>query len=177
LGIDPSSSGLSEILSDKNGELSFQTVKNMIQTLGNETKIDVITSGVIPPNPSELLDSETFGRLIDQLRPLYDFIIIDSPPALPVADAAIISTRTDGVVIVSAAGSTRINQYLGAKDSIMAVGGSVLGAILNKIPLTRSYDDYGYRYGYGYGYGKKYGSYKNYKPYSANEVTKTREDK
>jgi capsular exopolysaccharide synthesis family protein len=127
-----------------------------------------LPAGLVPPNPAELLDSETFAQLLTMLRANYNYIIVDCPPALPVADSAIISTRTDGVVLIAAAGSTKINQYLGSRDSITAVGGHVLGAVLNKIPVSRTYDDYGYRYGYGYGYSRKYGSYKNYQPYSSN---------
>jgi Mrp family chromosome partitioning ATPase len=101
-------------------------------------------------------------------------VIIDCPPTLPVADAAIISTRTDGVLVVTAAGSTRKNQFLGVREAITNVGGQILGAILNKIPYSRTYDDYGYKYGYGYGYKRKYGGYrysgyKSYKPYAAKD--------
>lgn len=163
--------GLSEVLSGKvEGDMQTR-ISSVKQHFGQEISFDVITSGVVPPNPAELLDSETFGQLVSVLRETYDFIIIDCPPTLPVADAAIISTRTDGVLIVTSAGSTRKNQFLGVREAITNVGGQILGAILNKIPYSRSYDDYGYKYGYGYGYRRKYGGYKyagykSYKPYA-----------
>lgn len=168
LGLDAKAPGLSELLSGKLPSNEYDEIQSLILKVGSDVSIDVMTSGAIPPNPAELLDSDTFARLLTMVREKYNFIVIDCPPALPVADAAIISTRTDGVVLIAAAGSTRINQYLGARDSITTVGGHILGAVLNMIPLTRSYDDYGYRYGYGYGYSRKYGSYKNYRPYSSN---------
>lgn len=168
MAIDGKTQGLSEILSGKLPSQVFDDVKSLMYVLGSDVTIDVLTSGLTPPNPAELLDSEVFASFISLMRKHYNFIVIDCPPSLPVADAAIISTRTDGVIIVAAAGSTRINQYIGARNSITAVGGQILGAILNKIPMTRMYDDYGYSYGYGYGYSRKYGSYKNYQPYASN---------
>jgi succinoglycan biosynthesis transport protein ExoP len=167
LGLENKNSGLSEILSGRFGTLKSDEISQYISKFGEEISIDFISSGAVPPNPSELLNSETFDALLEILRKRYNFIVIDCPPSLPVADAAIISTRTDGVVIIAAAGSTKINQYLGAREAINNVGGHILGVVLNMIPLTRSYGDYGYRYGYGYGYSRKYGSYKNYRPYSS----------
>ena len=159
--------GLSEILSGKlEGQIESR-ISSVIQKYGTSVTIDVITSGAVPPNPAELLDSESFDQVVAFFRKNYDFTIIDCPPSLPVADASIISTRTDGVIIVTEAGSTKINQYLGVRDSITNVGGTILGAILNKIPHIRTYDDYGYRYGYGYGYRGRYGSYSAYKPYAS----------
>jgi capsular exopolysaccharide synthesis family protein len=149
-----------------------QRISDVKQVFGSEITIDVITSGVVPPNPAELLDSETFAQFLDSLRKEYQFVIVDCPPTLPVADASIISTRTDGVLVVTAAGVTRKNQFFGVREAITNVGGQILGVVLNKIPHSRTYDDYGYKYGYGYGYKRKYGGYrysgyKSYKPYAA----------
>ena len=167
LDVETKNAGLSEILSGRFGAIQKEDLAQFIGKFGKGASIDFISSGIVPPNPSELLNSDSFDAMLNILRGSYDFIVIDCPPALPVADAAIISTRTDGVVLIAAAGSTKINQFLGARESISNVGGHVLGVVLNMIPLTRSYGDYGYRYGYGYGYSRKYGSYKNYKPYSS----------
>jgi len=174
LGIASKVAGLTELLSGKvEGDITTR-ITDVKQVFGSEITIDVISSGVVPPNPAELLDSETFAQFIENLRSEYQFVIIDCPPTLPVADAAIISTRTDGVLVVTAAGSTRKNQFLGVREAITNVGGQILGAILNKIPYSRTYDDYGYKYGYGYGYKRKYGGYrysgyKSYKPYAAKD--------
>ena len=167
-GASEESAGLSELLSGRiEGNLS-SAISKIIRPSGIVESLDLITSGKIPPNPSELLDSELFSELIEVLRNKYHFVILDCPPTLPVADATIISARVDGVLIVVKADSTRVTQFTGVRDSVTNVGGSVLGALINMIPVSRSYYDYGYKYGYGYGYGRKYGSYKKYGPYSAN---------
>lgn len=163
------SKGVSEILS---GKLAGTLDSTLAEVLLGDGSLRVIPSGAIPPNPAELLDSETFDSFISLLRKEFDFVIIDCPPALPVADAAIISTRVDGVIIVVEAGKTRKNQFLGVRDAVAQVGGNILGVVLNKVPFGRNYEDYGYRYGYGYGYRRKYGSYKygsykSDKPYAA----------
>lgn len=178
LGVASKVAGLTELLSGKVEGSIENRVSEVKQVFGSEITIDVISSGVVPPNPAELLDSDTFAQLIENLRAKYQFVIIDCPPTLPVADAAIISTRTDGVLVVTAAGSTRKNQFLGVREAITNVGGQILGAILNKIPHSRTYDDYGYKYGYGYGYKRKYGGYrysgyKSYKPYAAKDSEST----
>lgn len=174
LAIPSKVAGLTEILSGKVEGSVAERITQVKQVFGSEITMDVITSGVVPPNPAELLDSETFVQFLEVLRNEYQFVIIDCPPTLPVADASIISTRTDGVLVVTAAGSTRKNQFLGVREAITNVGGQILGAILNKIPYSRTYDDYGYKYGYGYGYKRKYGGYrysgyKSYKPYAAKD--------
>lgn len=161
--------GLSELLS---GKLAGTLDSMLAEVLLGDGSLRVIPSGAIPPNPAELLDSETFDSFINLLRAEFEFVIIDCPPALPVADAAIISTRVDGIIVVIEAGETRKNQFLGVRDALTQVGGNILGAVLNKVPHGRNYADYGYRYGYGYGYQRKYasseyGGYKSDKPYAA----------
>lgn len=161
LSVDKDSKGLSDLLIS-NVPLTEQSVSEVLIHQEAE-KIDFIPSGKIPPNPAELLDSARFDELLEILRKDHDYILIDCPPALPVADASIIATRVDGTVIVTRAGVTHINQFHGVKDSILNVGSRVVGAVLNMIPRTRSYGDYGYRYGYGYGSGYKYSG--KYGPY------------
>ena len=150
--------GLSELLSSQVSENLKTTLNDFIQHSGIEG-LDIISSGKTPANPAELLDSDVFTKMIESLRSRYDFVIIDCPPALPVADASIIAPRTDGVVIIVKADQTRKVQFLGVRDAITAVGGEILGVVLNMVPSSRSYYDYGFKYGYGYGYQKKYGSY------------------
>jgi capsular exopolysaccharide synthesis family protein len=177
LGLNSKTEGLSEILSGKNrGDLKAQ-IDSTTQRFGDDIEIAVISAGTTPPNPSELLDSETFGEVVRYCSDKYDFTIIDCPPSLPVADASIVSTRVDGVLVITEAGKTRKNQFIGVREAITAVGGQLLGVVLNKIPSTRAYDDYGYRYGYGYGYRRRYGyrgysGYKAYKPYAASSEEK-----
>ncbi|CAB5241219.1 unannotated protein [freshwater metagenome] len=159
LGAKSDSPGLSELLSGKLSMSEEENVRSAISTMPN-TGLDFMASGHLPPNPTELLDSQSFQSLLTQLRGMYDFIIVDSPPALLVSDAQVISTNVDGTLIVIHAGQTRKNQYLGTRESIQAVGGTILGAVLNMVPETTLQGDYGYKYSGGepgrYGY-RKYG--------------------
>ena len=91
-------------------------------------------------------------------------MIVDCPPTLLVADAAIIAARTDGAVIVTRVAKTKVNQFLGARENLTNVGVNVIGAVMNMIPYSRT-DEYGRKYGYGYGYG--YGKYRSYRAYRA----------
>jgi capsular exopolysaccharide synthesis family protein len=163
--------GLSEVLTGIVSESVEESITSVVQQLDEVSILTFLSSGAIPQNPAELLDSKRFDSVIDYFRENYDFTILDCPPALPVADASIISTRVDGVIVIIEAGKTRRNQFLGVREVITQVGGQILGVVLNKIPHSRTSDDYGYRYGYGYGYRGKYGyrysGYKSYKPYAS----------
>lgn len=166
LGLDKKIKGLSELLVNTSGLTDEMVAEALVKR--ESEGINFLPSGKIPPNPAELLDSQRFDELIEILRKNHDYIFIDCPPALPVADASIIATRVDGTVIVTKAGSTHINQFLGVRESIANVGSRVVGAVLNMIPRTRSYGDYGYRYGYGYGRSYKYAG--KYGPYGKNKT-------
>jgi succinoglycan biosynthesis transport protein ExoP len=163
LGIEGRRAGLAELL---NGQLSMDDEEELKQTLipWGENNLIVMPTGKIPPNPAELLNSAHFRKLIAELRMIFDYIIFDCPPLLPVTDAALISTQADGTVLIVHAGATRITQFRGAFDAVSSIGGSILGVVLNMIPLSRDGEDYGYRYGYSYGYRRRYG-YSNYNEY------------
>lgn len=115
--------------------------------------LDVITSGPLPPNPAELLSSFRLRELIDGLYPLYSYIIFDTPPILGLADAAITSTQTDGVVMVVRSGQTPKEAAVQAKKILESVNAKVLGVVLNAI------DEPNMKYGY-YSYYQYY--YQNY---------------
>jgi capsular exopolysaccharide synthesis family protein len=105
-----------------------------------------LTSGPIPPNPTALLTSHRLRSLLGELRDTYDLIVIDSPPVLPVADAAALATACDGVAVVVRHGKTRHEQLRAVVRAMESAGGSVLGTILNQAPHERgSY--YNYEYG------------------------------
>jgi receptor protein-tyrosine kinase len=161
--------GLSEILSPKNrGPISARLKK--LQWIFEDSNLTVLSSGVIPPNPSELLGSDAFTELVAYARNNYDYVIIDCPPTLLVADAAIIATQCDGVVLVTRVGKTRKNQFLGARENLNAVGANVVGVLMNMVPQSRT-DEYGRKYGYGNGYGyrgsRSYRSYRSYGSYGS----------
>lgn len=117
---------------------------------------DVIPSGIIPPNPVELLSSDRLDSLFDELRERYDYVIADSVPVGLVADAAVSNRVADLTLFIVRVGSLDRRQL----PDIQALydDGTLgsLGIILNGVQLAGGYG-YGYSYGYGYGYG--YGSY------------------
>ena len=106
-----------------------------------ETGLNVITSGRIPPNPSEILQSRAMDELIKELRDRFDVVLIDAPPLLPVTDAAVIATRVDGTLMVVRAGSTTLPQVRQALARLQAVRARVAGVVLN---MTKDR-----RHGYG----------------------------
>lgn len=118
--------------------------------------LSVVTSGALPPNPAELLQSQAMSDVMDRLRKTYDVVIVDAPPLLPVTDAALLTAQSDGALIVVHHGKTTRDQLGHAMDRLEAVGGRALGVVLNMVPQRRS-SGYGEGYGYGYGYGPKFG--------------------
>jgi non-specific protein-tyrosine kinase len=150
-GEEGKKSGLSDVLSGKvQGDIATRIQEVAYGFPDHE--LTIISSGSTPPNPAELLDSETFKQVIEYARSQFDFVIVDCPPTLLVADAAIIAARTDGAIIVTRVAKTKVNQFLGARENLTNVGVNILGAIMNMIPYSRT-DEYGRKYGYGYGYG------------------------
>ena len=96
--------------------------------------LDVLPSGLMPPNPSELLGSDRMVGLLAQLRRSYDVILIDAAPLLPVTDAAVLAPRADGVLIMVRHAKTRMPDVQAAKDSLDAVSGRILGSVLTMAP-------------------------------------------
>ena len=95
--------------------------------------LDLLPSGPLPPNPSDLLDSDRFTQVMNELLARgYDHIILDSPPILPVADPVIMSRRVDGVCLVVGAGVTRRDAVAHAMERLRQVDAKVIGAVLNR---------------------------------------------
>ena len=143
--------GLSELLSGIKPAKNFQQIETLF--VNSSDGLSVLSSGAIPPNPAELLNSDAMTSLLGILREQFDYVIIDCPPLLPITDGALIAAKSDGVLLVVRAAVTRAAQLKGSIESVAAVGSSVLGIVLNMIPQNRSYYDYGYKYGY-YSYGR-----------------------
>jgi receptor protein-tyrosine kinase len=112
-----------------------------------ESGLHVLTAGRIPPNPAELLQSRAMSDLLAHARAMFDVVVLDSPPLLPVTDAAVLAAQTDGAVIVVRYGKTTKEQVTGAVQRLQSVESEPLGVILNMIPAG----GHGH-YGYGYGY-------------------------
>jgi len=110
--------------------------------------LSVVTTGPLPPNPAEILHSESFMKMLTMLRERYDCVVIDSPPVVPVTDSAVLSTVVDGTVLVVRAFKTTKDLARRAVRSIRDVGGHLVGTVLNAVDLDRH--EYGYRYYYYY---------------------------
>jgi capsular exopolysaccharide synthesis family protein len=95
--------------------------------------LSVLTSGPIPPNPSEMLGSKKMTSLLEELKRSYDIIIIDTPPALIVTDAQVVSTKCDGVVLVVRHGKVKRENAKKLKSLFDFVQARVLGVVLNDI--------------------------------------------
>ena len=119
--------------------------------------LDVITCGIYPPNPSELLMSDAFKVLLDSVKGLYDLIIIDTPPVLAVTDAAIIGRYVATNFMVLRSGWHHIREVQTAFKRFEHNGVKIKGTIFNGIDVRKG--GYGYGYGYGYKYGYKYYGY------------------
>ncbi|MFT0848087.1 polysaccharide biosynthesis tyrosine autokinase [Actinomycetaceae bacterium L2_0104] len=128
--------GLSDLL------IGRTTLEDALQQWGRK-QLFVLPSGRIPPNPSELLGSSAMARVLETLTAHFDYIIIDAPPVLVVTDAAILSTRTGGAVLVSAAGKCRKDELASALEALETVDGKVLGIIPTMVP-TKGPDSYSY---------------------------------
>ncbi len=119
-------------------------VNDLLQAWG-EDNLYVLTSGQIPPNPSELLGSEEMRNLISRLEQAFDSVIIDAPPLLPVTDAAVLSQHVGGVVLVVGSHKVRQQDVLKSLGALSMVGSKVLGVVLNRLP-TKGPDAYTYSY-------------------------------
>lgn len=93
----------------------------------------IITYGQTPPNPAELLSSARMDELITDVRDQFDFVLVDAPPLLPVADSMVLSTKVDGVVLVYRAGSVPRSSIKLAKERLETVQANILGVVLNDI--------------------------------------------
>ncbi|MBF2758618.1 MULTISPECIES: polysaccharide biosynthesis tyrosine autokinase [unclassified Staphylococcus] len=106
--------------------------------------LDLLTSGPIPPNPSELIASTNFTNILDKLFSIYDFILIDTPPVISVTDAQVYLRNVDDCVLVIDTEHNNKNEIKKAKRLIEQADGHLLGAILNKTPKEKSSTYYYY---------------------------------
>lgn len=133
--------GLTSYLSDNKKEIT-----DVIQFSGIQN-LDIITSGPLPPNPSELLGTEIMTELVDTLKELYDLVIFDVPPVLLVTDAQVLMSKVDGVVVVIMGGKATQSDLKLMHKMIEISKSTLLGFIYNDKHKKNKYN-----YGYGYGY-------------------------
>ncbi|NCB12534.1 MAG: polysaccharide biosynthesis tyrosine autokinase, partial [Erysipelotrichia bacterium] len=143
------------------GMSNFLTHQNSLEEVIKKTKsknVDVITTGVLPPNPSELILTDTMKNLLDELKKSYDYIIMDTPPVGLVTDALILMNYSDITFTIVRANYTR-KEFIRNLDRLSKEHShNHVGMILNGVEIG---DKYGYGYGVSYGYG--YGNGKYYK--------------
>ena len=109
--------------------------------------LTVLASGPIPPNPSELLGTDTAKHVLEELRARYDYVIIDASPLLPVTDAAVLAAMSDGALVIARHGSTKCDQLARAVGNLQSVGAHVLGTVITMTP-SRGRNTYEYSYYY-----------------------------
>jgi capsular exopolysaccharide synthesis family protein len=122
--------------------LSGETSSSQIIQPTAINSLRLLTRGFCPPNPSELLGSNRMRRLIADMREIFDFVLIDSPPVVPVTDATVLATMSDGVLLVLHGKDSTMASARQALDRLGAVRARVLGTIINSIDLH--HPDYSY---------------------------------
>jgi len=124
-----------------------------IQLSGLDERLHIMTSGPIPPNPSELLGSQRMADFVEKIKKEYDMVIIDSPPISSVTDALIIGSKlVDGIILVIHGGVTTKEMAIRAVNQIRAINARIIGAVLNNIDLGKESYYYSHYYPYYYHY-------------------------
>lgn len=176
----PSEPGISNVLTQQ------ELLVNVIKKVPKFDSLDVVTCGVIPPNPAELLGSHQMEKFIQSVENDYDYIIFDTPPVGLVADTAVLAKMLDGVIWVVSYARTVKETAQFAKETLDSVNANIIGCVFNSVRAdsygNRGYyrkygSKYSYRYGYrrgsygysnryssGYKYGYGYGGYAQDKP-------------
>ena len=132
--------GLSNLLAEsKLGEYREYLQKTTVKNLS------IITRGVVPPNPSELLDSATMEELLEKVKQKFDYVILDGTPIDGLSDSLILAKKTDRLVLVSAANMTTIEDLQNSKKALESIEVKISGVVLNRTVDERRGDNY-YKY-------------------------------
>jgi capsular exopolysaccharide synthesis family protein len=142
--------------------LGEQPVEELVQAVPGDDNLWLLGSGELPPNPAELLNGRRIQEVFSALRELFDLVLIDSPPVLPVTDSVLLAKDADATLLIVAAGQTSRSDLQRAAEKLAQVNARVVGMVLNE--TTRQG---GYGYGYGYGYGGTYTTDKSLLPVPA----------
>lgn len=119
-------------------------VEDLLQPWGNDS-LYVLASGQIPPNPSELLGSESMSLLVERLESMFDVVIVDAPPLIPVTDATVLSQIAGGVILVVGVGTVKAQSVEKSLAALKLVNANLLGVVMNLLP-TKGPDSYAYSY-------------------------------
>jgi len=144
--------GLSDVFRNK------MALSEATQSWAASENLAIITSGSLPPNPAELLNSSRMGEILEELSDQADVVIIDSPPVM-VTDPSILAARVDGVVIVVEPGRTNAVATRALSEQMKRADARVVGVVLNRIPRRPGYYYGGYKYYYAPYYYRYGGSY------------------
>jgi capsular exopolysaccharide synthesis family protein len=120
------------------------SIKTAIMPTGIDN-LDLLSSGPMPSNPSEMLSGRGFAALLEELAGRYDYIVIDSPPALTVTDAGILGAMADMTILVLRWNKSTQKDAREARDALLGVGARIFGAVINDVP--RGMRSYSYYYG------------------------------
>ncbi len=121
--------------------------KESISVVGHRhnNNLTILTSGKIPPNPSEMLGSKSMKALLDALRKVFDYVILDTPPVQAVTDAQILSNRADGTLLVIRSEKTKKDSVVNSINLLKKVNANIIGTVLNGVDTKRN--SYYYYYG------------------------------
>lgn len=131
----PNGIGLTDVLAGRTG-------LDRVLRDTREMKLKVVTSGSMPPNPAELLGSDKMREVLENLTGMVDIVLLDSPPALMVADASLLSSIVDGVVLIIKAGKTKIEAIRQAKERLNKANARIMGTVLNAVEGSNNYYNY-----------------------------------
>ncbi len=135
--------GLSTLLSN---ELSDESILEVIG-YDNEAKLNLLTSGPVPPNPAELIASEQMSNLLKMLQKNFTHVVVDSPPIASFTDGVLIASMVDGVILVVNSGKSSRQVVRRSRQLLMDIGAKIFGVVLNNVNL-RSQDNYYYYQSY-----------------------------
>jgi capsular exopolysaccharide synthesis family protein len=144
--------GLSTVLA------GHESLDKAIQSTGI-AGLDILPAGPVPSNPSEILNSQSFNEVLEELSVRYEHVVVDSPPVMAVADARILAAMCSVTILVLRAQSSTRKAALHARKALQSVGAAILGVVVNDVPRARDrYGDYGgyssYRAKYNNGHGE-----------------------
>jgi len=132
--------------------LGEQPVEELVQPVPGDDNLWLLGSGKLPPNPAELVNGRRIQEVFRTLRAMFDLVLIDSPPVLPVTDAVVLAKDADATLLIVAANQTSRGDLQRAAEKLGQVNARVVGLVLNETARQGG----GYGYGYQYGYGGTY---------------------
>ena len=138
----------------------FIRPQTLYESTLNKTDVEgfqALTTGPLPPNPSELLGSKRMSEILHHLNSMFDIVILDTPPTTLVTDALVLAPNVDGVVVVIKPRVTKRGALKYMLDQLQQVKAKVIGVVLNDVQTNRSHSYYYYRYPKNGKYGKGYG--------------------